>query len=157
MVPRDCSNSRVDLVGHVFIPGDGGVSGPVNSIRIRMNGNGFSIIRIASDGSHAEIQTVVEDIDWSANYNYKVSRLTLLSWFTSSCTDCIVFFKKNNIRSPLHVLINKNNMEVRVRESPIVRAVFDPPLTFESAFVLFALFDYNTPKNTEHYTFATGM
>jgi hypothetical protein len=64
--------TRVDLVGHVFVPGDDGVSGPVNAIRIRMNGNSFQIIRIAADGSHSDIHTVVEDIEWSMNYNYKV-------------------------------------------------------------------------------------
>jgi hypothetical protein len=63
-----------DLVGHVFVPGDAGVSGPVNSIRLRMNGNGFQITRIAANGSHYDVQNQIEDIDWSANYNYKVRR-----------------------------------------------------------------------------------
>jgi hypothetical protein len=64
----------VDLVGHVFVPGDGGVSGPVNSLRVRMGDNSFQIIRITADGSHSDVHTVIEDLGFSSNYNYKVRR-----------------------------------------------------------------------------------
>lgn len=46
-------------------------------------------------------------------------------------------------------------MEVRIREHTIVTAPFNPPLPFETAYLLFALFDYNTPKaDMAHNTFA---
>lgn len=64
-----------DLTGHVFVPGDPqSPSGPVNGIRIRMNGNGMQIIRIFQDGTRAvpDLEVVVEDVEWSSNYNYKV-------------------------------------------------------------------------------------